>query len=140
MPIAIFGGVAFDIANDLQTIQHDRGTSFARHAVLGTSPVYEHTGEEESTVTLSGTMHPFHFGGVEGIALLETARQAHLPLPLMRGDGTPVGWFLLQSLTREEADLDQRQGLGQEIQWTAKLLRTGAPTALAESVLRLFMS
>jgi phage protein U len=139
--LASLGPVVFNLRTDLQTIDQDVKSSFAKHDVMGASPVYENTGDDESTVTLKGTLHPYFFGGaLSGLAALEAARQAKTPLPLMRGDYAPMGWFLIDKISRSDAELDAFEGIGHEIDYTVDLLRVDSPGAgIAETLLRLFL-
>lgn len=142
--LAILGPVVFNLLTDMQSISMESGTTLARHDVINSSPVYEATGEEESTVTIQGTVHPFfaaQFGlsATSGYRLLEAARLAKTPLSLMRGTYEPLGWFLIRSIKREDNDLDASTGVGQEVSYTIDLVRVGTPgTSLAAAILRLF--
>lgn len=112
--LACLGPVIFDIRNDPQTIEQEANSSFAKHDVMGAAPVYEDTGDSESPVTLKGTLHPYFFpGALRGISALEAARQAKVPLPLMRGDFAPISWFLIDEISRSDASLSP-EGIGNE--------------------------
>lgn len=142
--LAILGPVAFDVVTDMQSISMETGTTLARHDVINAAPVYEATGEEESTVTIQGTVMPFfavQFGlsATAGYRLLEVARLAKTPLSLMRGNYEPLGWYIIRSIKRDDADLDPSTGVGQEVSFTINLVRVGTPgSALAAAILRLF--
>lgn len=140
MTLAALGPVIFNLKFDLQGIEQSAKSSFAKHDVMGAAPVYEDTGDEESTVTLKGTLYPYFFGGLNGLAALEAARQAKVPLPLMRGDYIPIGWFVIDRITRSDAELDASEGIGREIEYSVDLLRVDNPgSGGAEAVLRLFL-
>lgn len=138
--LASLGPIVFNLKNDLQTIDQDVSSSFAKHDVMGAPPVYEDMGDDEGTVTLKGTLHPYFFGGaLKGLSALEAARQAKVPLPLMRGDYVPIGWFLINKISRSDAELSP-EGIGNQIEYSVELLRAGSPGASgAEAVLRLFL-
>jgi hypothetical protein len=138
--LACLGPVVFNLKNDLQTISMETKSSFAKHDVMGAAPVYEDTGDDESTMTLKGTLHPYFFqGALNGLAALEAARQAKTPLPLLRGDYVPMGWFLIDKISRDDSEL-YLEGIGQEIDYTVDLLRADSPgIGGAESLLRLFL-
>ncbi|RWM29394.1 phage tail protein [Mesorhizobium sp.] len=132
------GPVVFDLVANLTQHENKAASAFAKHEVIGTSPIYESTGDDESPFTLKGVIHPAHFGGMGTLATLEAARQAAVPLPLMRGDFTPLGWVLIQNVTQTNDYLDP-QGIGREIEFTVELLRVGSPgVGMASSILRLF--
>lgn len=138
--LACIGPVAFDLKNDLQSLDFEAASSFAKHDVMGASPVYEDTGDQESTITLKGTLHPFFFkGALVGISLLEAARRQKVPLTMMRGDFTPMGWVLIDTISHSHSDLDARDGVGHTVEYTIKLLRVTSATGGAAAILRLFM-
>lgn len=133
------GPVVFDLATNLTDTEGEAASAFAKHDVIGGGPVYEAMGDDEASFTLSGVIHPEHFGGLSSIALIEAARAASLPLPLMRGDFTPLGWVLIQSFSHQQGMLNPR-GVGREITFTISLIRVGNPGAgMAQSILRLFL-
>lgn len=139
--IACLGPVVFNLTNDLQGFSEKEASHFAKHEVIGTSPVYEDTGDDESTVTLKGTLHPYLFkGALSGLAALRAARAAKIPLTMTRGDYKPMGWFLINEISAEHSTLHPLDGVGQEIEYTVELLRAGPPGAGgAETLLRLFL-
>ncbi|TIS37493.1 phage tail protein [Mesorhizobium sp.] len=132
------GPVVFDLVVNLTETEGKTASAFAKHEVIGAAPVYESMGDDESTFTLTGVLHPEHFGGLGTLATLEAARTAGIPLPLMRGDFTPLGWVLIQTISQQNGFLNA-QGVGREVQFTIELTRVGSPGAdMASSILRLF--
>lgn len=132
------GPVVFDLVTNIDKTGEVERSNFARHAVIGAAPVYEETGDGESTFSLSGVIHPMHFGGLGSLDKLKAARSAKVPLPLMRGDFTPLGWVIIDSL-QFDASLLNHQGVGQEIRFSVNLLRVGNPgIGAASAILRLF--
>jgi uncharacterized protein len=137
--LCCLGPVAFDVKNDLQSIDFETQSNFARHEVMGAGPTYEDTGDGESTITLSGILLPFFFtGALQGISLLEAARRQKVPLTMIRGDFTPMGWVLIDSISHSHSDLDARDGVGHAVEYTIKLIRVATPASGAISILRLF--
>lgn len=133
------GPVVFDLVSNLTDTEGETVSAFAKHEVVGSPPVYEAMGDDEGTFTLTGVIHPEHFGGLGTLATLEAARQAAVPLPLMRGDFTPLGWVLIESLSEQSGYLNHH-GVGREIQFSVSLIRVGKPSAnLAPSIMRLFL-
>jgi len=134
------GPVVFSLKLDLQSISQKEKSSFAKHDILGSSPTYEDTGEDEGTITLKGTLLPYFLGGLSGIAALQSARLQKVPLPLMRGDGLPMGWVLIDSIDRDDTELDANEGIGNTIDYTVNLIKVGIPGIdSAESILRIFL-
>lgn len=140
MTLAVLGPVVFDVTNDLQKYDEESASAFARHDIYGGAPVYEDVGEEEGTFTLSGTMLPYLFGGLSGLTKLEAARVAKVPLPLMRGDFTPLGWVLISKISKSNIELDPSEGIGQEISYSLTLLKVSRPgISSAADILRIFL-
>ena len=132
------GPVTFDLRVNPQTTGEAVKTPYAVHEVVGAPPLYEFMGEGESTFTISGVIFPEHFGGYTSLAALETARQGHVPVPLMRGSFEPVGWVLINEIKRDDAELND-VGIGREIRFTVSLTRVGTPSSdLASTILSLF--
>ncbi len=128
--LACLGPVVFDVVNDLSSIDMETSSSFAKHDVVKASPIYENTGDEESQITLKGTLHPqFAAGALVGISALELARQQKIPLPLLRGDFTPFGWVLISSISQSHEELDPMTGVGSVVTYSIKLLRVSAPSS-----------
>ena len=132
------GPVIFDRVSNLQETDASFEAAYAKHDVIGADPVYEAMGGEGATITLSGIIHPEHFGVNGAVAAMEQAQAAQIPLPLMRGDLTPIGWVIITKLTRADRNLNAF-GTGREIDFTVSLTRVGSPaTSLASTILGLF--
>jgi len=132
------GPVVFDLVVNLTETSSSEQTSVAKHDVVNAPPTYELMGDEESTFTLSGVIHPEHFGGLSGISALKAARAAQTPLPLMRGDFRPLGWVIIDTIETQEEHLNSR-GVGRRITFTVDLIAVGTPgSGLAGAILRLF--
>lgn len=133
------GPVVFDLVSNLTSHSREASSGFAKHEVMGSAPIYESVGDGESGFTLTGILHPEHFGGLASLTVLEAARVAQIPLPLMRGDFTPLGWVLIDKIN-EDSDYLNAKGIGREIRFTVNLIRVGTPGSnLASSILRLFL-
>lgn len=121
------GGVAFDIVGiNTDRVTKNRETSFAEYDVMGSSILYEHTGNKDRKITLTGKVHPFHFGGLPALAALETIRESGQPVFLQRGDGIPMGWVLIDSIEEEDAYI-QYGGTPGQVSHKISLLRCDAP-------------
>jgi phage protein U len=133
------GPVVFNLVSNLTAHEKEQSSAFAKHEVVGSAPVYEAMGDGEGSFSLSGVIHPEHFGGMGTLSTLEAARAAEIPLPLMRGDFTPLGWVLIDKL-KEESSYLNGVGIGREIRFTVSLIRVGTPDfGMASSILRLFL-
>ncbi|WP_420408708.1 phage tail protein [Hoeflea sp.] len=132
------GPVAFDLRVGLDEVQKMGKSAFAKHDIVNGSPVYEAMGEDEGSFTIGGVVHPEHFGGLSRLSAIEAARVAQIPLPFIRGDFTPLGWVGIQEFSESSKSINF-YGIGREIEFTVKLIRTGSPApSMAASILRLF--
>lgn len=133
------GPVVFDhVVTNLTGVEKSSSVTFAQHDVIGAEPILEATGGEGAEYTLTGIIHPEVFGVNGSLAALETAMAEQLPLPLMRGDYTPLGWHVITKLTRSDASLNEI-GFGREITFTVTLRSVGSPdSGLAQAILGLF--
>lgn len=138
MSLMRLGPVEFDAKVNPQKLSRTTETPFAKHEVVGARPVREFMGEGDGTFEITGVVFPHHFGGREGLALLEVARQAHTPVPFMRGNLVPFGWVLIEKLTFEDIEIGEF-GIGMEISFSASLVLTDTPSSSAAgAILSLF--
>lgn len=127
MLLMMWGPVAFSIAPlNADRISIDNDTVFAAHAVAGSPPVYEHTGEGERSITIRGAVFPEHLGGLANLEMLETLREQGEPQHLIRGDGRMMGWCILDKVSQEHEHLNG-MGVGRAISYTLKLQRCEPP-------------
>jgi len=132
------GPVVFDLVSNITETEVETAAKFAKHDVIGADPVLEAMGGDGATVTLNGVIHPYNTGVSGAIAAMELAQSAQTPLPLLRGDYRPLGWWVIEKLTRKDTELSA-QGVGKEINFTVTLTRVGSPGAsLVSAILRLF--
>lgn len=137
MSLMMLGPVSFDMKLNPQKLSRSSEASFAVHDVVGAAPVREDMGEGDTTYEITGVIYPHHFGGLEGLAALDAARKARIPLPYMRGTLSPVGWVVIEKLTVDEEEIGQF-GVGMEINFTASLAAVETPSpGMAGSILSL---
>lgn len=134
------GPVAFTMVTNLQEYQTSSEASYAKHDVVKAAPIYEAMGDEETTISFQGVVHP-HITGVDGsLAAIEQARVNQIPLPLMRGDHTPMGWVIILKFERTDSTLEET-GRALEIQFNVTLAKVSSVgSAEPASILRLFAS
>lgn len=101
---------------------------FAEKAVVGRRPILEAVGEGPETLSLSGRLFPEKFGGLGEVEQLQAQRQAQMAIPVMRGDGTPLGFFVITGLSQKHTKLD-RGGVGKIVDIEIKLKRSDPPGA-----------
>lgn len=92
--------------------------------VMGTRPPREFMGPGEDKVTLSGQLLPSKIGGLTELAALQSLRDAGTQVPVMRGDGTMLGWYAISGISERHTDL-LRDGVGFRVRYTLDLVRVG---------------
>lgn len=96
---------------------------FATKPVIGARPPLEPVGEGEETRSLRGRMFPKRFGGEAMLSALDASRRAQTPLPLVRGDGAALGFFVITALRRSESAF-AGDGVPQVIDFDISLTRS----------------
>lgn len=138
MTLMSLGPIVFDLITNIDAIEVEGVSAFAKHEIVNGGPVYEGMGEDETAITIEGVIHPEHFGGVGSLAAIEAARLAQIPLPLMRGNFVPMGWVIIERFSQSEAYLNEH-GVGREVRFSVALLSASTPGAgFASQLLNLF--
>lgn len=116
------GGCAFEIwpLNTHET-QSQGGAGIVEKPVLGRRPPLEHVGQGPETMELKGRLFPEKFGG--SLGELHDMRRAGRSYPLMRGDGSAMGWWAIESVDEHATHLN-RHGVGRVIEFSVKLKRS----------------
>jgi phage protein U len=96
---------------------------FAEKAILGRRQPSEAVGEGAGTLKLSGRLFPQKFGGLDEAEVMDAQRQAQRAVPVMRGDGVPLGWYVITQFDRKSSRLDA-QGVGRVIEIEVSLRKT----------------
>jgi phage protein U len=123
------GAVQFDVAPlNTDSIDRSAATDFVPKDVIGRRPPLEAVGEGEETIRLSGRIFPKTLGGLGDMEALDLQRVAGFPLPLMRGDGMPMGFFVIETLTQRSSRLDG-DGVGRIVDFDLVLKRAEPPGA-----------
>lgn len=110
--------------------QRDGTTDYAAKPVLGAEPPLEYVGEGANTLTLSGSLFPKAIGGLTELEILEAMRTSGTPQYVLRGDGRPMGWYAIQSVSEAGEHL-AHDGVARKIGITIKMRRAGKPSRLA---------
>lgn len=127
--LMVLGPIEFTVA-PFNTHQYAKSasTDFARKAVVGTRAPLEHVGEGEENFTISGLLLPKRLGGMLQMAELHALRQSAVATFLMRGDGVPLGWFVVENVD-EDSSMLSADGVGQVIKFKIDLCRADKPLA-----------
>ncbi len=123
----MLGAVAFEVLPvNVEDVSRETGADYAEKAVVGRRPVLEFVGEGAESFTLSGKLFPEKFGG--SLSLLHLQRQAGKAVPLTRGDGTPLGWVVIERVTEHSSHL-LPSGVGRMVEFDVSLKRSDGPGA-----------
>lgn len=126
--IMALGPVQFEIAPFSATeYDHGHAAAFAEKPVLGAAMPLEWVGQGSETWTIKAQLFPHKFGGLDDLQKLYQVRQAGRPVYLMRGDGKPVGWVVVENVTERSTYLDG-QGIGKSIQVDIAVKRSSGPS------------
>lgn len=104
----------------------DSGGTYVEKPVMGRRPPLEWVGEAAETFNITARLFPAKLGGLSGLSRLNAMRQSGMPQYLMRGDGKPIGWFVIESVSEQSEHLDAK-GVGQVIGVDITLKRSDAP-------------
>ena len=126
----MLGPIAIDVyPYNAHEVSHDAKTDFAKKSVLGRRQPNEHVGEGDEAIKLSGRLYPEKLpGGMEMHELLHSLRRTGEPQFLLRGDGAPLGWYLIESASEKSTFLNAH-GVGQLIEIEINLTRDDPPDA-----------
>lgn len=137
--LMMLGPALFEIAPmNLTKVKEGQKFPFASHDVLGGQPLLENMGIDSAVVELKGCLKPEHFGGLGELEALRAAQRTGIPLPLVRGDFTPLGFFVIEDMDIEHETLNEF-GIGREIEVEIKLKSVATPDiGMASAIFRLF--
>ena len=115
---------------------------FAKHPLLNRRKGYEHEGEGDDVLTLSGEILPFTIGGLSEIEQAHSLRAAGDPVFVQRGDGGWSGWHVITSV-EENHETIMPNGVGFVVKHQVTLERVDDPgpaagASLIASLLTLF--
>lgn len=103
---------------------------FAEKSVLGRRPILEAQGEGEGGMTITCRLFPEKFGGLEAVDILQAQRAAQQAIPVLRGDGKPLGWMVITDINVRHDKLDA-QGVGKIVTAELTLKKSDPPGASA---------
>jgi phage protein U len=123
------GPVTFEITPfNPQTTDRSTSASWVEKSVVGRRPPLEFTGDGPETIKIDARLFPEKFGGLSSLATLDTMRASGVPHFLMRGDGMPLGWFVVEQVAEKSTYLDAH-GVGRAIEVDITCKRADAPGA-----------
>lgn len=126
--LMMIGPVQFEVQPfNTHEYAHSHASDYVDKPVLGARQPLEFVGEGEETWAIKGRLFPKKLGGLNGLATLTAIRAAGQPTYMMRGDGRPMGFVAVLSVSETSTYLD-RDGVGQVIDFTVTVKQTGAPS------------
>lgn len=124
----------------VETVQRSTSADFADKATMGGIAAREFMGEGEDKLTLSGQLLPFKIGGLTELEMAHSMRRAGQKLPVLRGDGVRLGWYVIDKIGENHEEL-MRDGVGFFIKYTidmTKVSADGASKSVITTILSLF--
>jgi uncharacterized protein len=100
--------------------------TFAEKAVLGRRPILEAVGDGASTLKFSGRLFPKKLGGLAELDQMQAQRAAQYAVPVMRGDGTPLGWFVITQVDVKSSHF-AADGIGKVLEVEISLKQSDPP-------------
>jgi phage protein U len=117
--LAQLGSVQFEVwPVNIHEHTHEGQATFADKPVMGRRPPLEFVGEGPDSRTLKGKLFPKKMGG--SIAALHQMRIAGKAQPFMLGDGTAMGWYVIEHVNETSTYLD-RDDVGRVIEFDVSL-------------------
>jgi uncharacterized protein len=112
----------------VDSVEREAEADFATKDLLGRLKGREFVGEGDDKFTLKGKIIPSRqmLNGLPELEMLHGARKAGEALFVMRGDGSAIGWFVIESV-KESHEMLGRNGVGQVISHEMKLTRVDGP-------------
>jgi phage protein U len=124
------GPLVFDLATNIDQYELSSEEDFARKDVIGARKPFEHVGEGDETLTLSGKLFPEKLGGAGSVDALLAIKRTGAPQIVIRGDGKFLGWFLVTRVQTQNEYLSP-QGAPRLISVEITLQRCDPPSAAA---------
>ncbi|WP_336801729.1 phage tail protein [Kaistia sp. MMO-174] len=126
--LAILGAVIFEIAPvNLHAVEHGSEARFAEKPIMGRRPPLEFVGEGAESFGLTVKLFPEKLGGLGTLDDLAAMRASGIAQYFMRGDGVPLGWFVVEKLSEKSSYLGG-QGVGRVIDVDISIKRADAPS------------
>jgi len=115
-----------------ESYSREGGAELAAKAVMGGLQPREVTGEADETITISGQLLPTRIGGMSELDLAFSLSTSATKVPLMRGDGRMLGWYVIEKVSEQHSDLT-RHGVGFVVRYTLNLVKVDTDGAIGSS-------
>lgn len=122
-----FGLFVFNLKSvPFQTVSENKGWNYPSNPRVNQLPTYQYTGKNSDVVTLQGVLYPEVTGGKYSLNLLERMADLGKAWPLIDGNGTLLGFFIMTEMTKTKSELLDN-GEARKIQFTLKLKKVDPP-------------
>ena len=111
---------------NFEEYDHETETDWAQKEIAGAAIYREWVGENNESILLRGHLFPYRIGGMNEMDLFEAQRRAGASNKLTRGDGTSLGWFVVEKIVRQHSQVSV-EGVGQMIAFEAAFCRVPVP-------------
>ena len=117
------GSVTFSVAPiNIDAADLTMGSDFAAHEVIGAPKPRESTGQADTRLRLSGKLFPERFS-IGAWPSLQAMATSGTPQMLIRGDGTVMGWQLIEKVTEKHSFLGVN-GVGRQIEFDIEMVQS----------------
>lgn len=115
-----------------ETFSRNAGADLAVKPVMGGLQPREFMGEADDSITISGQLLPTRLGGLTELDLAYSLSTSGTKVPLMRGDGRMLGWYVIEKVSEQHKDLT-RFGVGFVVRYTLTLTKVTTDGAAGNS-------
>lgn len=115
-----------------ESFSRNAGADLAVKPVMGGLQPREFMGEADESITISGQLLPTRLGGLTELELAYSLSTSGTKVPLMRGDGRMLGWYVIEKVSEQHSDLT-RFGVGFVVRYTLSLTKVSTDGAVGSS-------
>lgn len=105
-----------------QTVEQQAGWRHPSNSRVGLRPATQFTGQDDETLTLSGTLLPAFTGGTLSLEALRLMADTGMAWPLIEGTGFIYGLFVITALSKTRT-LFFADGAARRVEFTLSLKR-----------------
>lgn len=136
----MFGALTIDTYPfGADSVDRDAAADIVVKPVIGGFQPREFMGEGADDITISGRLLPLKLGGLDQLALAHQMRRAGARAPLIRGDGTRLGWYAIARISERHSEL-YRNGVGAIVDYSITFTPTEADSGAGSSVISALLS
>jgi len=113
---------------NVHELDHTTETDWAHKEIVGAALYREWVGENDEKLHFRGLIFPYRIGGFGMVTILDSMRRNGMAHLMVRGDGVPLGWFVIERLHRAHTFLSS-EGVGRQVAFEAEFARVPVPAA-----------